>query len=364
MAYTKTPADLRSDLLEQIDFLRASCAAYDAGRVSEAKRMAVALRILLHDRGKNTRSLLTQLDIKESLSYHSIVSRPKGPSVMLLNFTMNFSPEGVSFSPKLSEAIDSFPFDEWWNQLIFVNHGISMSRSDIALSVSDTDGGAHIDPTLKGNYSEMAKNNGIGLTKIPRGISTSKEGEPIDGKHELLFIRQISNELLNTFDEQLAKVFASIDQGGSSVFFNIEAQRILSITNVAEQRTELEKLGRIRENNYYFLMIKAQVYINEKNYESAKACYLRIIETYQGAWDAQAKLADFLRSYERNYLESYKYYELSLDKNPDAEETLVNFAVLLKEQFNDPERAKQYYEKACSISPLVKAPHRDAFFGL
>lgn len=53
--------DLRRELAAQLGFLRSSAAAFDSGFIDEAKRLAVAMRILLHDTPRS-RGLLAQLD--------------------------------------------------------------------------------------------------------------------------------------------------------------------------------------------------------------------------------------------------------------------------------------------------------------
>jgi hypothetical protein len=58
-----TLAELECHLAEQLQFLQVSAAAFDAGFEGEAKRLAVVLRILLHDT-KSSKSLLGQLGRK------------------------------------------------------------------------------------------------------------------------------------------------------------------------------------------------------------------------------------------------------------------------------------------------------------
>jgi len=68
--------DLVVHLREQLQFLEASAYSYDAGFEAEAKRLAVGLRILLHDAPK-AHSLLSALGIKQSLKFHDVI----GPGV-------------------------------------------------------------------------------------------------------------------------------------------------------------------------------------------------------------------------------------------------------------------------------------------
>ncbi len=57
-------ADLENLLQEHLAFLQASAAAFDTGFEAEAKRMAVTLRVLLHDTAQS-HSLMGQMKRKE-----------------------------------------------------------------------------------------------------------------------------------------------------------------------------------------------------------------------------------------------------------------------------------------------------------
>ena len=62
----KPPPELVKQLKRQMDFIRNSASAYDAGHSEEALRIGVAIRVLLHDT-KFSNSLLNQMGQKESL---------------------------------------------------------------------------------------------------------------------------------------------------------------------------------------------------------------------------------------------------------------------------------------------------------
>ena len=64
--YSQSNADLWDLLKDQLRFLRNSSSSYDNGFEGEAKRLAVTIRILVHDT-KNSTSLLHQLVIKHKL---------------------------------------------------------------------------------------------------------------------------------------------------------------------------------------------------------------------------------------------------------------------------------------------------------
>lgn len=61
--------ELLAALRDQRELLRNAGDRYDGGSDAEAKNLAVRLRVLLHDGGRNNQSLLGQLEIKEQLPY-------------------------------------------------------------------------------------------------------------------------------------------------------------------------------------------------------------------------------------------------------------------------------------------------------
>jgi hypothetical protein len=59
---------LDDNLERQIRYLKRSCALFDVGHEDEAQRIAVTLRVLLHDT-RNSASLLSQLGMKSTLQF-------------------------------------------------------------------------------------------------------------------------------------------------------------------------------------------------------------------------------------------------------------------------------------------------------
>ena len=77
MATRQSRGDLLAYLAEQRAFLQSSAAQYDQGFVAEAKRLAVTIRVLVHDNpGSGSVSLLEQLGLKGRLNYRD--TRPPG----------------------------------------------------------------------------------------------------------------------------------------------------------------------------------------------------------------------------------------------------------------------------------------------
>lgn len=194
----RTLDDLLDKLAEQIDFLESSCLLYDQGKVSEAKRLALHIRVLTHDSGKAV-SLLSQLGRKTSMGFWDSTSSNYDPR-NLLTYMGLVALRVASKGPLIVPLLDPFdsgrllPFDDWCNKIVFKdNIGTTFTRGQIVMFVVDKDGGAHVDPKISPDYQDLTQ-----------GESTGWEAEYNDGSREfvprgeLAMVRQIAHELLTS----------------------------------------------------------------------------------------------------------------------------------------------------------------------
>lgn len=187
--------ELEVHLQDQISFLEASARSFDDGYEGESKRIATAVRVLLHDT-KKCNSLLSQLDMKgidfwdtsapldiASLTSHSglVVSAMNSQGATYLAYLDD------GFSPP-----NRVSFEQWWNQTVFVDKmKRKLSRRDLVLTVADQDGGAHVDPSLSAAYAELSRSNSLGWTfQHDEGPTTDLKGP------EKAALRQICHEVL------------------------------------------------------------------------------------------------------------------------------------------------------------------------
>jgi hypothetical protein len=187
--------ELFSHFDEQLQFLIRSCDAYDEGFENEAKRIAVTIRILLHDtaNSKSLLGLLGKLDtqfhdtsdefVEESaLSYHGLTS-----------ISLNFAE--TKYIPRLDGYLDTklITFEEWWNKIIFGDSsGRTITRKELILTAANQDGGAHVDADLNTSYADLKKNNSLGWM-----ASDGKNQTPL-ANPERAAIRQIAHEVLKS----------------------------------------------------------------------------------------------------------------------------------------------------------------------
>lgn len=192
--------DRMAQLGEQLHFLRASCDAFDKGFEIEAKRVAVCLRTLLHDTRKS-RSLLFQLDWLHGFSFHSTAAdvttwAPNSSCAALVVLTGEGN--GARWLPKCAFPNDGstvrlLPFDEWWSEWVLLNGSNGrFSRRDLVLEVANTDGGAHVDPSLDAAYHTLI--SGKATTELWVGPPTTDNPR----RMVLITLRQIAHELLET----------------------------------------------------------------------------------------------------------------------------------------------------------------------
>jgi hypothetical protein len=192
------------DLLgESRDFLERSARAFDDGYVAEAKRLAVALRVLLHDT-QQSHSLLKQLRVKDTLAFldtaepinpHNLAPTP-GLVLMRMTATVTGG-TGDYIAPLGMErpfGVRHVAFAGWWNHAV-MKVGETWSRKDLVLTLSNQEGGAHVDPSLDERYDRLAKRNGLGWT-----TSSGDAATPFNGNVVAIAVRQVAYEVLDTLD--------------------------------------------------------------------------------------------------------------------------------------------------------------------
>src|SRR5205085_963009 len=131
----------------QLRLFIASSEGYDAGLDGEAKRLAVIIRLLLHDT-PNSHSLLQQLGYKTSLQFSDMTGEWRPGIMALFGFKVRGLTGGrkyIAFAPVPKRTIS---FDAWWEAPVIVlgQQGIHLPRAQAVLILANQDGGAHVDP--------------------------------------------------------------------------------------------------------------------------------------------------------------------------------------------------------------------------
>jgi len=205
----QTEDELNSHLKEQIEFLRRSSQAYDEGFTSEAKRLAVVIRVLLHDT-QNSTSLLTLLKKKDILFYDtSLDYNPNNLASTMGLIMMQIGPNDARYVPPLDDGPPiryykaKIAFEKWWNKIVLVDtKSNKLTRKDLVLAVSNKDGGAHVDPKLDKAYSDLTRFDSLGWKFIQNGIEKDFATRP-----ELASVRQMSHEVLKSLKDEFPEYF-------------------------------------------------------------------------------------------------------------------------------------------------------------
>lgn len=200
----QTQKELEDHLSEQLRFLETSADRFDQGDFSEAKRMAVNIRILVHDTYNKdgtpiSQSLLKLLGIKDATQFLDSLLPTNG---VIGSYTGLVLKSVGSKGGRYISPLDDFPpdhvfkkvsFDDYWQKDIFLdNKGNHFSRKTLVLAIANKDGGAHVAPELDADYAELTKNNSLGWI-----YGNDLESGPLENA-SFAAVRQIAHEILKT----------------------------------------------------------------------------------------------------------------------------------------------------------------------
>ena len=201
--------ELEFFLKQQISFLKRSAIAFDEGYLDEGKRIAVVIRVLVHDTAQS-KSLLGLLNLKDIDFFdtapeysQNIIGSFNGLALEMLS-----SSTGGRYVPRCkvpgnpAEPYAFKPFGIWWQKTILVDmQKQKFSRRKIILALANKDGGAHVDPELNADYAALTRENSMGWF-----YTIGDETGPF-GDIELVSARQIAEEVLVTLKKARPDLF-------------------------------------------------------------------------------------------------------------------------------------------------------------
>jgi hypothetical protein len=212
--YKQSREDLELHLKETVEALQLSSAAFDEGFEGEAKRLAISIRVLVHDTD-SSKSLLSQLQLKDKQFYNTALPRTSNngaPYHGLVAIEL-LSKQNITKATEVANYkawLDNIPsgtsthwvnFKEWWNQVIFVdNNGNETTRKDIVCTIANKDGGAHVDPVLNEKYANLTRRNSLAWT-----VSSAQGNLPLGGP-ENAAVRQIAHEILRSLNPEMPTI--------------------------------------------------------------------------------------------------------------------------------------------------------------
>lgn len=206
--------DLLNELRDQFRFLVRAGAHYDDGDESEAKNIALRVRVLVYDSGSG-RSLLKRLSVKDQLRFVD-TAPPADPANLLpmaglAAWTVCDGEREARWLATLGQQPRDrwrtpTKFKQWWGTKVTKDaSGALWSRQDFVLAVAHQDGGAHVDD-LEPAYLALTRANGMGWRFHAAG--TEDDGVPMAGNPVFASVRQVGWELEWTLREQLWRELA------------------------------------------------------------------------------------------------------------------------------------------------------------
>jgi len=206
MKVTQNKSELLDHLNEQLEFLKASAISFDNGFLGEAKRIAVTIRILLHDT-KNSKSLLGLLKMKSGfVFFDSSFDLDKKNTISHLGLVGTISSPGKTvysafLERKVTGQLNKYVlFPNWWNKSVIKdNNRNAFNRRDLVLTLANKVGGTHVVPKLDGNYVSLTQDNSVGICYF--------DGNDYKGAKdvELHTLRQMAYEMIVSIEKILNK---------------------------------------------------------------------------------------------------------------------------------------------------------------
>lgn len=200
MSSKRTPEELQEAFENQKAALVASAAGFDDGKKWEALRLATAVYTLVHDGGRNSNSILTQIGSKSGLKFLSSIPPLNERNLLATHdlVMIEVRPDGAHYLPTRNN-FESFwrwlAFSSWWeHDPIFSSgsgHGL-VSRKNLVFNLRNKEGGAHYD-------ADVAESDYRTMTKSPIWVFKSDEhAETAIVGLELASMRQVAFEVLET----------------------------------------------------------------------------------------------------------------------------------------------------------------------
>lgn len=196
-ALVTVQVDFKSQLRRQLGFIERSAQMFDEGHTDEAIRIAVSIRVLLHNTEIST-GLLAHLNARDIPLASSF--RDDHPDAQLLStFGTGIVGDKEAYMPPVWPLEPPFflPASEWWEQVVFIAAGMQRySRKELVLNAANKDGGAHVEEKFNKKYHDLSN-------EWSRGIFVFIDGEgefhyePMLNNH-LTCLRQMAFELLHS----------------------------------------------------------------------------------------------------------------------------------------------------------------------
>ena len=166
---------LRERFEEQRLFLSKSIKEFVSGDLAEAVRIAITIRVLVHETG-SSKSLLGQLtpnylDLKildrapVREETHELPHGTQSVVVMSVPISVKMNAEGVFLNLDLDvAAYQASILGKWWGRHSLILPGLGgFSRKEIVRGLADKEGGAHVDTDINPKYQQLLDSKSLQL---------------------------------------------------------------------------------------------------------------------------------------------------------------------------------------------------------
>lgn len=195
----RTRENFLVELGKQLGFIDRSCRGFDNRDVDEAIRIATAIRVLVHDKGRSV-SILSHLGARATVQLLSSIDpkrlhEPPGmtPVLDLPLGGFRFSANGSSYRATLAAGRE-YPYvsvDHWCKQVAWRNGRSALTRMELVLAAADKDGGAHVDAEDMAEYASLKRDPFGGFLLLANPDESTKQ-------MHLGFLRVLGEEILRS----------------------------------------------------------------------------------------------------------------------------------------------------------------------
>lgn len=168
-AHVRTQEETIQELREQVRALRLLSWLFSRGETWAGKPIATTIYVICHDGVGKSRSLLSQLGIRDELNCITTALAQVSGNILTLPLLLGFQfgrPDGVVHIPRFTmydyNKFERIPFEEWWSQPAYSQGETNIiTRKELVLAVRSKDGGSHFDAELAcENYVKMRSEGG------------------------------------------------------------------------------------------------------------------------------------------------------------------------------------------------------------
>lgn len=198
MKITRTKAELIESFKNQLHSLADLSELFDSGKEHIFQDIATKIRVIFHN-SNSSKSLVKQLKLEHIPMNCSALKYSQSNMVShlgLVGFAIGTS------TAKYRAPLDDIPVlkkhvtqENWWNsnKVIVDSRKIAFTRRQLVLEVANTDGGAHVDDSIKEDYYNLSRLNSCSWQRVGPGGPEDFES-PVPAS-----IRQIAWEILGSF---------------------------------------------------------------------------------------------------------------------------------------------------------------------